>query len=145
VVATVRRSIAATTAEALRRIVTELAPAHAAVALAIRQPPFDDLPATVAEVRASYRLLCAADGLLYHLAICRAARQLNLDVHTCRRREETALAAQRLDVTPAVVDEFVNRSGRPAGPPWTQEHRHAFAAGIAALASHTRGGLRIPA
>jgi hypothetical protein len=28
--------------------VIELAPAHTAVALAIRKPPFDDLPATVA-------------------------------------------------------------------------------------------------
>src|SRR3954463_5162022 len=70
-VAMVRRSIASRTAEALRRITTELAPEHAAVALAIRQPPFDDLSATVAEVRASYRLLCAADGMLYQLAICR--------------------------------------------------------------------------
>src|SRR3954467_1669419 len=51
VIAAVRRSIAARTAEALRRIATELEPGHAVVALAIRQPPFDDLPATVAEVR----------------------------------------------------------------------------------------------
>jgi hypothetical protein len=124
--------------------VTELTPGHAAVAVAIRPPPFDDLPATVAEVRASYRLLCAADGMLYQLAICRAARQLHLDVQLCRRGEETALAAQRLDVTPDVVDEFVTRAGRPQGPPWTQEHRQAFAAGIAALAAHTPGRLEIP-
>jgi hypothetical protein len=143
-VAMVRRSIASRTAEALRRITTELAPEHAAIALAIRQPPFDDLPATVAEVRASYRLLCAADGMLYQLAVCRAARRLHLDVRMYRRREETALAAQRLGVTPAVVDEFVAGRGRPAGPPWTQEHRQAFAAGIAALAAHMPGRLQIP-
>jgi hypothetical protein len=34
------------------------------------------------------------------------------------------------------VEDFVARSGRPAGPPWTEEHRRAFAAGIAALAPH---------
>ena len=96
-------------------------------------------------MRGSYRLLCAADGLLYQLALCRAARQLNLEVEMCRRGEETARAAQRLDVTAEVLDDFVTRAGRPAGPPWTREHRHAFAAGIAALAVHTRGGLRIPA
>jgi hypothetical protein len=123
--------------------VIELAPAHTAIALAIREPPFDDLPATVAAVRTSYRLLCAADGMLYQQAICRAARQLKLDVHTCRRGKETARAAQRLGVTPGEVDEFVSRTGRPAGPPWTQEHRRAYAAGIAALAAHARSRLRI--
>jgi hypothetical protein len=139
VIARVRGSIAARTSEALKRVVIELAPAHTAVALAIREPPFEDLPATVAAVRTSYRLLCAADGMLYQLAICRAARQLKLDVQMCRRGEETARAAQRLGVTPAEVEEFVGRAGRPAGPPWTQEHRRAYAAGIAVLAARVRG------
>jgi hypothetical protein len=144
VIARVRRSIAARTSDALRRVVIELAPAHTAVALAIREPPFDDLPATVAAVRTSYRLLCAADGMLYQLAVCRAARQLELEVHLCRRGEEAARAAQQLGVTPGEIEEFVSRTGRPAGPPWTQEHRRAYAAGIAVLAAHARGRLRIP-
>src|SRR5438067_6138548 len=144
VIAGVRQSTAAGTSNALRRVVIELAPAHTAVALAIREPPFDDLPATVAAVRTSYRLRCAADGMLYQLAICRAARQLKLDVHTCRRGKEAARAAQRLGVTPAEIEEFVCRTGRPAGPPWTEEHRRAFAGGIAVLAAHARGRLRIP-
>jgi len=145
VIAKVRQSIAARASDALRRVVSELAPVHTAVALAIREPPFDDLPGTVAAVRASYRLLCAADGMLYQLAICHAARQLELDVHTCRRGTETARAARQLGVTPAAIEEFVSRTGRPAGPPWTQEHRRAYAAGIAALAGHARERLRIPA
>jgi hypothetical protein len=145
VVARVRRSIAARTSDALRRVAIELAPAHTAVAVAIREAPFDELPATVAAVRTSYRLLCAADGMLYQLAICHAARQLKLDVHRCRRGTETARAAQQLGVTPAEMEEFVSRTGRPAGPPWTQEHRRAYAAGIAVLAAHARGRLRIPA
>jgi hypothetical protein len=145
VIARVRRSVAARASDALRRIVTELAPAHTAVALAIRQPPFDTLPATVAAVRTSYRLLCAADGLLYQLAICRAARQLELELHLCRRGEEAAWAARQLGVTPAGIEEFVSGIGRPAGPPWTQEHRRAYAAGIAVLASHVRQRLRIQA
>ena len=144
VIAGVRRSIAARTSDALRRVVIELAPAHTVVALAIREPPFDDLPATVAAVRTSYRLLCAADGMLYQLAICRVARQLKLDVHTCRRGKETARAAQRLGVTAAEIEAFVSGTGRPAGPPWTDEHRRAYAAGIAALAAHGRRRLRIP-
>src|SRR2546428_5849861 len=142
VIAGVRQSIAARTSDALRRVVIELAPAHTAIALAIREPPFDDLPATVAAVRTSYRLLCAADGMLYQLAICRAARQLKLDVHLCRRGKETARAARRLGVTPAEIEEFVSRTGRPAGPPWTQEHRRAAAARIPAPAAAGRRGVR---
>ena len=117
VLAGVWQSIAARTSDALRRVVIELAPSHIAIALAIRESPFDDLPATVAAVRTSYRPLCAADGMLYQLAICRAARQLKLDVHMCGRGGETARAAQRVGVTPAEIEEFVSRTGRPAGTP----------------------------
>jgi len=80
----VRRSIAARTSDALTRVVAELARSYSVVALAIRQPPFADLPGTVAAVRKSYRLQCAADGMLYQLAICRAARQLGLEVQARR-------------------------------------------------------------
>jgi hypothetical protein len=80
--------------------------------------------------------------MLYQLAICHAARQLGLDVHMCRRGEETSRAAEQLGVTPREVEEFVSRAGRPAGPPWTQEHRRAYAAGIAVLAAHAHRGRR---
>ena len=135
-IAKVRRSVAAHTADALTRVVTDLPPSYSVVALAIRKPPFADLPATIAAVRASYRLQCAADGMMYQLAICRAARQLGLDVQMYRRGGEVSWAARQLRVTLREVDEFVSRAGRPAGPPWTQEHRRAYAAGIAVLATH---------
>src|SRR4051794_900876 len=137
VIARVRKSIGARTSDALRRVITELAPAHTVVAIAIRKPPFDTLPATVAAVRASYPLLCAADGMMYQLAVCRAARQLELEVHQCRRGDEAARAAEQLGATSDAIEEFVTRAGRPDGPPWTQEHRRAFAAGIAVLAAHS--------
>jgi hypothetical protein len=143
-IARVRHSIAAHSSLALQRVVTETAPAHAAVALAIRKPPFPDLPETVADVWQSYPLQCAADGMLYQLALCRAARALGLDVHLCRRGEEAARAAERLGVAPEDVESFVSSVGRPSGVPWTQEHRRAFAAGIAALAVSTRARATIP-
>ena len=142
-IAQVRRSIATRTSDALTRVVTELPRSYAVVALAIRKPPFADLPKTIAAVRKSYRLQCAADGMLYQLAICRAARQLGLDVRMCRRGDETSQAAKQLGVTLREVEEFVSRAGRPAGPPWTQEHRRAYAAGIAVLAAHVRRRLEI--
>ncbi|HEX3702682.1 MAG TPA: hypothetical protein VHU82_05085 [Vicinamibacterales bacterium] len=143
-IARVKRSIAARTSEAWTRVVTELAPAYAVVALAIREPPFAELPESVAAVRASYRLQCAADGMLYQMAFCRTAQKLGLEVHQCRRGDETSWAASQLDVTPGEIDEFITRTGRPPGPPWTQEHRRAYAAGIAALALHMRKPMRIP-
>lgn len=141
-IARVRRSIAARTSDALTCVVIELAPAHAVVGLAIREPPFSDLPETVAVVRKSYRLQCAADGMMYQLAMCRAARRLGLDVQMYRRGKETSRAADQLGVTVGEIEEFVNRSGRPAGPPWTEEHRRAYAAGIGALAAHVRIRIR---
>lgn len=143
-IARVRRSIAACTARALRGLVTDLAPKYAVVALAIRKPPFSELPGSVAAVWQSYRLQCAADGMLYQLAVCRAARELELDVHLCPRGEEASRAADRLGVTPDAIEAFVSRTGRPSGPPWTSEHRRAYAAGIAVLALHTRKKLRVP-
>ena len=141
-VARVQKSVSACTARALERLVSELAPACAVVALAIRQPPFPSIPKSVAAVHASYPLLCSADGMMYQQAICRAARRLRLAVQLCKRGEESARAAEQLAVTPGEVEDFVAGSGRPAGPPWTQEHRRAFAAGIAALAPQVRGGSR---
>jgi hypothetical protein len=124
-------------------VATELAPAYGVVALAIRKPPFDTLPRTVADVWKSHRLRCSADGMLFQLAFCHAARQLGLEVHMHRRGEERSRAARQLGMTPDDIEEFVSRTGRPDGPPWTQEHRRAYAAGIAALAAHVRGRLRI--
>jgi len=61
-IARVRRSIAACTARALHAAVADLAPSCAAVALAIRESTFPELPGTVAVVRQSYRLQCPPTG-----------------------------------------------------------------------------------
>ncbi len=131
----VRHSIAECTSCALREVITDLSPAYRVAALAIREPPYPDLPDTVAVVRQSYALQCAADGMMYQLALCAAARQLGLDVERYRRGEEIARAAAALRVDRRDVDAFVTTTGRPAGPPWTEEHRRAYASGIAALAT----------
>jgi hypothetical protein len=139
----VRRSIAACALRGLREVVAALLPTHHVVAFAIREPPFPELPGSVATVRRSYQLQCAADGMMYQVALCHAAADLGLEVHQYRRGEETAWAARRLEVDPHDVDAFVNGAGRPPGPPWTQEHRRAYAAGIATLAAHARRRLTI--
>lgn len=144
----VRLSAAARSALALRHVMADLSPAHAVIALAIREPSIPDLPVSVAIVRRSYQLQCAADGLLYQFAIRAAARQVGLQVHLCPRGEEVSRAAEHAGATPADVERFIARTGRPPGPPWTQEHRRAYAAGIAVLAAQAAGGhagrLRLP-
>jgi hypothetical protein len=98
----------------------------------------------VTVVWASYRLQCAADGVMYQLALCRAARDLDLEVDECPRSQDVASTAERLGMSTDALESFVTSAGRPSGPPWTQEHRRAFAAGIAALASRSRRSFRIP-
>ena len=137
-VARVRKSIKTTTEIALQRLVEELPREHQVTALTIRQPPFEKLPATVAAVHASYQLQCSADGMLYHLAICAAAKRLGLDVQLRRRGDEIDLAAAVVGVSSEAVEAFVSGAGRPVGPPWTVEHRRAYAAAIAALAPYVR-------
>ena len=142
-VACVRHAVVARSSHALQQAISDLAPAYAIVALAIRESPFPELPDTAAEVWKSYRLQSCADGMLYQLAMCRAARDLDLEVHVYPRGGEVAWAAEQLGRAPGAVDAFVSGTGRPPGPPWTQEHRRAFAAGVAALARHTRGRLTL--
>jgi hypothetical protein len=136
-IARVQRSVASCSSRALQMVIADLSPSYSVVALAIREPTFGELPETVATVRLSYQLQCAADGMMYQLALCRAARDLALEVDLCRRGEENARAAARLEVEPEDVESFVTGAGRPAGPPWADEQRRAYAAGIAALAART--------
>jgi hypothetical protein len=138
----VRRSIAACTAQAFDRLSAELWPRYHVSSIAIRQPPLDSLPATVREVHASYHTLCRADGMLYHSAICTAARERDWTLVFHRRGEELARAAEVLQADPPEVERFLKDLGRTLKPPWTAEHRHAFAAAIGLFKQQSR--LRVP-
>jgi len=141
-IARVRRSVAECTSRALRELAADLAPAYRVVALAVREPPFPELPDSVAVVRESYQLQCAADGMMYQLALCHAASEMGIVLHRFRRGLEIARAAASLQVGVGEMESFVSATGRPPGPPWTEEHRRAYAAGIAVLAAGDRLKLR---
>lgn len=127
----VKRSIAARTALAFERLSSDLSPRYRVSSIAIRHPPLPQLPATVAEVHRSYYTTCRADGMLYHLALCAEARRRHWKVQLHQRGEELAKAAEALQVTTDEVERFVNGLRLELKPPWTAEHRHAFAAAIA--------------
>ena len=127
----VKRSIAARAALAFEHLSSDLSPRYRVSSIAIRHPPLPQLPATVAEVHRSYYTTCRADGMLYHQALCAEARRRDWKVHLHHRGEELARAAEALHEDAAEVERFVNGLREELKPPWTAEHRHAFAAAIA--------------
>jgi hypothetical protein len=110
-----------------------IAPRHRLSILAIRQPPFAELPDSVAAVHAWRPMLFAADGMLYHGAITTAARELGLAVTLYVRGNEMADADAASGRPPGWTDAKMHDVVRDAASPWTKEHRYAAAAAFAAL------------
>jgi hypothetical protein len=139
---TVKRSIAARTAHVFEQLGRDLSPTYRVAALSIREPTLERLPASVTEARASYHVRNRADGMLYHSAICAAARKQGWDVVLHRRGEELARAAAALHATEDDVARFLGALRKSLRPPWSAEHRQAFAAAIAGLEARPRLRLR---
>ena len=127
----VKQSIAACTARAFDRLSADLSPRYQVAAIAIREATLAQLPESVAAAHRSYHTMCRADGMLYHAAICAAAQRRHWELVFHRRGEELAKAAGALKARPSDVERFVNRLEQT--PPWTLEHRNAFAAAISGL------------
>jgi hypothetical protein len=138
----VRKSISSFVDEALKRLSADLKSEYRVKALTLREPTLPSLPATVAEVHASYRVTCAADGMLYHSAICRAARERKWEVEFFRRGGTAVQAAEAMSTSLSGVERFLDDLGKALGPPWTKEHRDAAAAAIALLGQQSELGLR---
>lgn len=139
----VNRSIAACTARAFDRLSADLWPRYRVSSITIRVPPLPHLPATVAEVHRSYYATCRADGMLYHSAICAAARQRGWEPVFHRRGEELAHAADALQAGTRDVERFMSDLRKTLRAPWTAEHQLAFAAAIAGLkTASSLGALR---
>lgn len=134
----VRRSIAACTALAFDQLSADLRPQYRVVSVTVREPPLALLPSTVKEVHSSYHVLCRADGMLYHSAICAAARQRDWELVLHRRGEELVKAAEALQASPHEVERFIHDLREDLRPPWTAEYRNAFATAIARLRKHSR-------
>jgi hypothetical protein len=129
----VKRSIAACAELAFERLSDDLSPHYRISVVAIRQAPLTDMPATVGEVHRSYYAQCRADGMLYHSAICAAARRRQWRVSLHRRGEELSRAGEAMRTSAQEVERFVSDLRQTLRLPWTAEYRHAFAAAIAEL------------
>lgn len=134
----VKRSIAASTALAFERLAADLHPQYRVSAVALREPTLPHLPKSIAEAHGSYHVQCRADGMLYHSAVCAAARQRRWKVAFHRRGEETAAAAAALKTSVPAVEQFIAELKRTLGPPWTADHRCACAAAISEMRDLSR-------
>jgi hypothetical protein len=137
----VRESVMRTTLAHVSELRDELQPPYTIVAMTLRNPPLTYVPVTVAEAHTSYPVMCRADGMMYHDALCTAARRLGIALELHDRGEEVALAADRLDVSLKELEHFLQSAGESLGPPWQKEHRLAAAAAIGALADRGRVSL----
>lgn len=140
-VARVRESIVRTTLSRITELRDELQPPYTIVAMTLRTPTLPSLPATVADAHASTHVKNRADGMLYHDALCTAARRLRMGVELHDRGTELARAADRMGVAVEDVEVFLRSTGEELGAPWQKEHRLATAAAIAVLAEHARVSL----
>jgi hypothetical protein len=137
----VRESVMRTTLARVSQLRDELRPPYTIVAMTLRKPPLPYVPVTVAEAHKSYPVMCRADGMMYHDALCTAARHLGMALELHDRGEEVVRAADRLDVSLEEVEHFLQAAGESLGPPWQKEHRLATAAAIRALTDRTRVSL----
>jgi len=137
-VARVRESVMRTTLESVKQLRDDLQPPYSIVAMTMRKPTLDYAPVTVAEAHVSYHVMCRADGMMYHHALCIAARRLKIALELHERGDEVARAADRLGVRGQEVERFVQTAGKSLGPPWHKEHRFAAAAAIGVLADRAR-------
>jgi len=137
----VRDSVMRTTVARLTELRDELQPQYSIAATTLRNPPLTYVPLTVAEAHASYSVMCRADGMMYHNAVCTAARGLGIAVELDDRGEAIVRAADRLRVGVEEVEHFLETTGERLGPPWRKEHRLAAAAALTALADRARVSL----
>ena len=130
----VRDSVMRTTLAGLSQLRDELQPSYTIVAMTLRNPPLAYVPVTVAEAHKSYPVMCRADAMMYHDALCTAARRLSIALELHDRGEEVVRAADRFGVSVEELEHFLHTTGQRLGPPWRQEHRLAAAAAIGVLA-----------
>jgi len=95
------------------------------------------LPA-LPEVLASHALIHTADGEHYREALTRAAAKRDLPVTGVRQKEIWAFAAAALRIPEAALRKRIDTAGKPLGPPWTADQKHAAVLAWIALQSAGR-------
>ena len=115
----VRRSVT----EHARKALSQLQSSYTVAAVSLQKSPFEELPDSLGEVLESWRLTCAADGMMYRESLAAVAAELGMQIDRYPRKS---------DQVAAVISEL----GRRLGPPWKKEHRNAAASALRVMAQH---------
>jgi hypothetical protein len=90
---------------------------------------------TLAATLASHALIHTAEGELFRDALTHASEHCELRVTGVRERELFARGAAELRVPVDELRRQVTEMGRPIGPPWRQDQKHAALVAWLALAA----------
>ena len=93
---------------------------------------------TLAATLASHALVHTAEGELFRNAFIHAIERCGPLAVAVRERELWARGAAELGVSVEKLQRCVGEMGRPIGPPWRQDEKHASLVGWLALAAAPR-------
>ena len=92
----------------------------------------------LADVLASHALIHTADGEHYREALSRAAAERKLPMTGIRQKEIWGRAAEALRLPENELRKRIDAAGKPLGPPWTADQKHAAALAWIALGRRER-------
>ena len=93
---------------------------------------------TLAATLASHALIHTAEGELFRRALTQAIERCGLPLTAVRERELWARSRVDLHMTLDELQHSITEMGRPIGPPWRQDEKHAALVGWLALADVSR-------
>lgn len=91
---------------------------------------------------ASHALIHTAEGELFRNALIEACEHCKLTVTKVSERELFARGATELGISAEALREHVSQLGRPLGPPWTQDEKHATLTAWIVLSAGSRRARR---
>ncbi len=89
---------------------------------------------TLAETLASHALIHSAEGALFRGALSEGIQRCGLPLTKVKERELWNRGVVELHVSLDELQRYVAEMGRPIGPPWRQDEKHAALVGWLALA-----------
>lgn len=93
---------------------------------------------TLAATLASHALIHTAEGELFRDALLRASQRFGLPITGVRERELYTRAAAKLRRPVGELERRATELGRPLGPPWRQDEKHAALVGWLVLSAASR-------
>ncbi len=131
--------VRASARSALQTLIDELSPSTAVQAITL--PELRDVPTSLADVLASWKVTCVADRHMYELAVAMAASAIQIPVVSYARGAEFAFGASALRLSEAAMMTYARNVRATVGAPWQKDHQLATASAIGALARKTRVAL----